>query len=150
MTSGGARTRLYVIEIEVMRDWKLCKEIVYYTKCWTEKRGVKIDKDPSAKKSLTDFFKVHKEEFDDVAIRTNGASTSVKKHEVNRQVREPLLAKYKEWKREAKLGECELAQKATVPLRCGRITNSSRRNYFLKLKSSNVRFVAIVTCKKMH
>ena len=107
VTSGGARTRLYVIEIEVMRDWKLCKENVYYTKCWTEKRGVKIDKDPSTKKSLTDFFKVHKDEFDDVAIRTNGASTSVKKHEVNRQVREPLLAKYKEWKREAKLGECE-------------------------------------------
>ena len=47
-------------------------------------------------------------------------------------------------------GKHHLAQKATVPLRCGRITNSFWRNYFLKLKSSNVRFVAIVTCKKMH
>lgn len=97
--------KLYVVEIEVIRDWKLCKDNVYYCKRWTEKRGVTIDKDHSSKKALSDFYKVHKDEFDDVAIRTNGASTSVKQHEVNRQVKEPLMAKYKEWKREAKLGK---------------------------------------------
>ena len=102
--SEGSRTNLHVIEIEVTRDWKFCKDNVYYCKCWTEKRRVKMDKDPSAKKALNDFYKVHKDEFDDVAIRTNGASTSVKQHEVNRQVKEPLIAKHKEWKREAKIG----------------------------------------------
>lgn len=65
VTSSGARTRLYVIEI-------------------------------------------HKDEYDDVAIRTNGASTSVKQHEVNRQVREPLTAKYKDWKRETKQSKYEV------------------------------------------
>ena len=104
VTSEGNRTKLYVIEIEVARDWKLCKDNVYYSKRWTEKRGVLLDKDPATKK-LSDFFKVHKDEFDDVAIRTNGASNSVKQHEVNRQVKEPLMAKYKEWKREVKLGK---------------------------------------------
>ncbi len=104
VTSEGNRTKLYVIEIEVNRDWKLCKDNVYYCKCWTEKRGVKIEKDVSTKKALSDFYKVHQDQFDDVAIRTNGASSSVKQHEVNRQVKEPLMAKYKEWKREAKLG----------------------------------------------
>lgn len=104
VTSKGERTKLYVVEIEVSRDWKLCKDNVYYSKCWTEKRGVKIEKDLSTKK-LSDFYKVFKDEFDDVAIRTSGASSSVKQHEVNRQVKEPLTAKYKEWKREAKLGK---------------------------------------------
>ena len=104
VTSEGNRTQLYVIEIEVNRDWKLCKDNVYYSKHWTEKRGVSL-KDPATKKALSDFYKVHKDEFDDVIIRTNGASSSVKQHEVNRQVKEPLTAKYKEWKREAKQGE---------------------------------------------
>lgn len=108
VTSSGARTRLYVIEIEVIRDWKLCKDSVYYSKCWSEKRGAKTDKDSSTKKSLNDLFKVHKDEYDDVAIRTNGASTSVKQHEVNRQVREPLTAKYKDWKRETKQSKYEV------------------------------------------
>ena len=106
VTSNGARTRFYVIEVEVMRDWKLCKDNVYYAKYWTAKRGAKTEEDPSTKKSLSDFFKVHKDEFEDVAIRTNGTSTSVKKHEVNRQVREPLSVKYKDWKREAKQSKC--------------------------------------------
>lgn len=105
VTSEGNRTKLYVVEIEITRDWKLCKDNVYYSKRWTEKRGVTIDQDPSTKKALNDFYKVHKDEFDDVAIRTNGASSSVKQHEVNRQVKEPLMAKYKEWKREVKLGK---------------------------------------------
>lgn len=105
VSSEGNRTKLYVIEIEVTRDWKLCKDNVYYSKRWIEKRGISIDKDPaSTKKALSDFYKVQKDEFDDVAIRTNGASSSVKQHEVNRHVREPLTAKYKEWKREAKIG----------------------------------------------
>lgn len=100
----GNRINLYVIEIEVIRDWKFCKDNVYYCKRWSEKRGVQINKNPSIKKALSDIYKVHKDQFDDVAIRTNGASTNVKQHEVNRQVREPLTAKYKEWKREAKFG----------------------------------------------
>ncbi|XP_078364796.1 uncharacterized protein LOC144649210 isoform X2 [Oculina patagonica] len=110
VTSEGSPTKLYVVEIEITRDWKLCKDNVYYSKRWTEKRGVNIDKDSSIKKALSDFYKVHKDEFDDVAVRTNGASSSVKQHEVNRQVKEPLTAKYKEWKREAKLGISEAAE----------------------------------------
>ena len=102
--SDGERTKLYVVEIEVSRDWKLCKDNVYYSKCWTEKRGVKMEKDQPTKK-LSDVYKVLKDEFDDVAIRTSGASSSVKQHEVNRQVKEPLTAKYKEWKRETKNGK---------------------------------------------
>lgn len=102
--SEGSRGNLHVIEIEVVRDWKFCKDSIYYSKCWDEKRGVKLEKDTSTKKGLNDWYKVQKDEFDDVAIRTNGASTSVKQREVKRQVQEPLTAKYKEWKREAKMG----------------------------------------------
>ena len=102
--SRGIRAGLYVIEIEVVRDWKFCKNNIYYSKRWTDKRSAKCEKSPVSKKALSDFYKVHKDEFDDVAIRTNGSSTSVKQHEVIKQVKEPLQAKYKEWKREAKLG----------------------------------------------
>lgn len=98
--SQGHRTNLYVVEIEVARDWGFCKENVYYSKTWTEKRG---DKDFAQKKALSDFFKV-KDEFEDVAIRTNGASSCVKKLEVDRQVKKPLEVKYKEWKRKNKHG----------------------------------------------
>ena len=104
VASEGSRANLYVIEIEVIRDWKFCKDNIYYSKCWDEKRGVKSEKEIPTKKGLNDLYKVHKDEFDDVAIRTNGASTSVKQREVKRQVQEPLMVKYKEWKREAKMG----------------------------------------------
>lgn len=97
----GNRSNLYVIEIEVSRDWRFCKENIYYSKSWSEKRGG--DKDFRGKKALSDFFKV-KDEFDDVAIRTNGASSCVKQLEVDRQVKKPLEAKYKEWKRKTKHG----------------------------------------------
>lgn len=102
------RTGLYVIEIEVSRDWKFCKDNVYFCKSWAEKRGVDKDGNVSVKKkALSEIYKV-KDQYDDVVIRTNGASTNVKQHEVNRQVREPLAAKYKEWKRVTKLGECNI------------------------------------------
>lgn len=116
VTSNRARTRFYVIEIEVMRDWKLCKDNVYYTKRWTAKRGAKAEEDPSTKKSLNDFFKVHKDEFEDVAIRTNSTSTSVKKHEVNRQVREPLSVRYKDWKRGPKQSKCTIFRSEILEL----------------------------------
>ena len=98
--SQGNRSRLYVIEIEVARDWRFCKDNIYYSKSWTEKRGG--DKDCTGKKALSDFFKV-KDEFD-VAIRTNGASSCVKQLEVDRQVKKPLEVKYKDWRRKAKRG----------------------------------------------
>ena len=97
----GTRSSLYVIEIEVVRDWRFCKENIYYSKSWIEKRGA--DKDFTGKKALSDFFKV-KDEFDDVAIRTNGASSNVKQLEVDRQVKKPLEARYKEWRRKTKHG----------------------------------------------
>ena len=105
VVSQEGRTGLYVIEIEVSRDWKFCKDKVYFCKSWVDKRGGNKDGNVSMKKAMSDLYKV-KEQYDDVAIRTNGASTNVKQHEVNRQVREPLAVKYKEWKRVTKLGEC--------------------------------------------
>ena len=36
---SGERTDSYVIEIEIKRDWKFCKDNVYYFQQWTEKRG---------------------------------------------------------------------------------------------------------------
>ena len=95
----GTRSKLYAIEIEVTRDWRFCKDHVYYSKTWAEKR----DKDCAGKKALADFFKV-KDEFDDVAIRTNGASSCVKHLEVDRQVKKPLEVKYKEWRKKEKHG----------------------------------------------
>ena len=100
-----SRTGLHVIEIEVNRDWKFCKDNVYYCKTWIEKQGVNKDGDASMKKALGHFYKV-KDQCDDVAIRTNGASNTVKHLEVYQEVKKPLVAKYKEWKRGTKRGEC--------------------------------------------
>ena len=98
----GIRSSLYVIEIEIARDWRLCKDKIYYFKGWTEKRG--IDKECAAgKRALNDYFKV-KDEFEHAAIRTNGASTFVKPHEVDSQVKKPLEVKYKDWRRKTKHG----------------------------------------------
>lgn len=49
-------------------------------------------------------FKVKGDLFDDVAIRTNGASSGVKQLEFNRQVKKPLEVKYKEWRKKEKQG----------------------------------------------
>ena len=97
----GNRSNLYVVEIEVDRDWRFCKDNIYYSKKWTEKKGA--DKDCAGKKALSDLFKV-KDEFDDVAIRTNGSSSCVRQLEVDRQVKKPLEVKYKDWRRKAKQG----------------------------------------------
>lgn len=102
VTIQGNRSNLYVVEIEVTRDWRFCEDNIYYCKSWTEKRGG--EKDCAGKKALSDVFKVGKDELEDVAIRTNGASSCVKKQDVIRQVKKPLEVKYKEWKRKGKHG----------------------------------------------
>ena len=93
---------LYVVEVEVSRDWRFCKDNVYHSKSWIEKP--EGSKDPTRKKGLNELFKV-KDALDDVAVRTKGASICVKQHEVKRQVRDPLVTKYEEWKGEAKFGK---------------------------------------------
>lgn len=91
---------LYVIEIEVARNFLYCKENVYYYKVWSEKSE---SRDCTGKTGLRDFFKV-KDEFVEAAIRTNGASCCVKPNEVKWQIRDPLSKRYKEWKRDVKCG----------------------------------------------
>ena len=103
--SQGTRSNAYVIEIEVARDWRFCKDRVYYSKSWSEKRGT--DREGRGKKALNDNFKV-KDDWDDVAIRTNGSSTCVKPLEVASQVKKPLEAKYKDWKRTSGKGNGNL------------------------------------------
>ena len=93
--SQGTFSSAYVIEIEVARDWRFCEDRVYYSKIWTEKRG--LDRKCGGKKALSDFFKT-KKGWDDVAIRTNGSSTFVKPLEVAHQVKKPLKAMYELWK----------------------------------------------------
>ena len=100
--SQGTPSHSFIIEIEVARDWRLCKDKVYYSKSWIEKR--EVYKESGEKRALSDFFKV-KDEFDDVAIRTNGASTSVKPFEVESQVKKPLEVKYKDWRKKTKQGK---------------------------------------------
>ena len=101
VTENGCRSNLYVVEIEVIRDWGFCRDRIYYSKSWTAKRGG--DKDFAGKKALNDFYKV-KDEFDEVAIRTNGASCCVKQVDVDRDVKKPLEVKYKEWRQTTKKG----------------------------------------------
>ena len=98
-------TCLYVIEIEVNRDWKFCKDRIYRCKTWNEKnRGrVNEDKDTPEKKALRDFYTV-KDKYDDVAFRNYGSTTSVSQDEVHFHVREPLTAKYAKSQRDAKSG----------------------------------------------
>ena len=98
----GNGSNLYVIEIEVARDWQFCKANIYYTKSWTEKKGG--DKNDE-KKALRHFFGV-KGGFDDVVIRTNGASSCVKLPEVYEQVKKPIEVKYKKWLEENEQGKC--------------------------------------------
>ena len=103
----GQRTSLYVVEIEVSRNWALCTDKVYYSKTWKdkEKRCPKLKEEGDTLKPLSDCYKVDKDDFDDVAIRTNASTSSVKKLDVEKQVKQPLEAKYKDWKRQNKSGQ---------------------------------------------
>ena len=100
-----SRTGLYVIEIEVNRDWKFCEDHVYYCKSWDKKTEgcVNQDKDTPEKKRLTKFYKV-RGNYDGVVIRTCGATKHVSEHMDYFHVRKPLMEKYAQWQREAKLG----------------------------------------------
>lgn len=97
---------LYVIEIEVKRDWKFCKDHIYYCKTWEDKERGRADedKDTPEKKNLKYFYDVKKNKYDDVVIRTFGSSDSVKQDKVDFHVKQPLMEGYANWQREAKLG----------------------------------------------
>lgn len=97
-SKAGNPTVLYVIEIEVWRNWTFCEDKVYYGKTWNEKsdnnsRGAHFRK-------LKDFFNVKPGELDDAQVRLCGRTTKVKKEEVFEQVKKPLQKKYEEWKRD--------------------------------------------------
>lgn len=96
-------TGLHIIEIEVSRDWKFCKENLYYSKVWKDKRTPSGTQENSPKKRLSDFFKVL-DEWEGIVIRTSGSTVNVPQHEGNKQVKEPLVKKYKAWKRNWKHG----------------------------------------------
>ena len=101
----GRRTNLYVIEVEVARDWKFCKDDIYYSKLWKEKRSAGSVKqaEETSKKCLSDWYKVM-DEWEGIVVRTNGSTSSVPQHEGNKQVRAPLVVKYKEWKKHSRAG----------------------------------------------
>lgn len=95
----GNPTRSYVIEIEVARDWRLCKDNVYYSKTWKKKDKKKENNNKAAhSKALRDFFDVKPGEWDDVHVRNDGQTSSVKKDEVDQKVKVPLKEKFEEWK----------------------------------------------------
>ena len=92
---------LYVVEIEVNRDWKFCKDHIYYYRTWVEKKRGRVDKDKDTpkKKNLREFYEV-KKRYDNVAIREFGSSTNLKQGEVHAHVKEPLMVGYAAWQRE--------------------------------------------------
>lgn len=40
---SGEKTGRYVVEIEIKRDWRFCKDNVYYFRPWSEKRGKRLN-----------------------------------------------------------------------------------------------------------
>ena len=100
VTQNESHSNLYVVEIEVSRDWHVCKDKIFYSNKWTEKQSPKCEQGSptKTKRPLRDFYKVHKGKFDYVVVRTNGTCRSIKPQEVQKHVKEPLTAKYKEWK----------------------------------------------------
>ena len=101
VVNEGSQTGLYVIEIDVCRDWKFCKDHIYYCKTWQIKPQ---DKDKPKKKALKDFYMVNKDQYDNVAIRTFGSTCHVRHHDEHFHVRKPLTEKYAEWQGKAKFG----------------------------------------------
>lgn len=95
----GNPTRSYVIEIEVERDWRFCKDNVYYSKTWKKKDKKKDNNNKVANpKALRNFFDVKSGKYDDAHVRNDGQTSSVKKEEVYQKVKVPLQEKFKEWK----------------------------------------------------
>ena len=98
-------SKLYVVEIEVERDFRFCKDNIYRSRIWTPRKGVRNKES----KQLRTFFNVMKEaEWDDVFIRTNAVSDRVMESDVQYHVGKPLQEKYEEWKQNAQPGKCIL------------------------------------------
>lgn len=100
-------SKLYIVEIEVERDWKFCKDYIYRSKLWTPARvGVRRGQS----KELKAFFNVIKDQLDDVFIRANAESQRVIKGcDVQYHVRNPLKVKFDFWsKQNAQHGKCIL------------------------------------------
>ena len=101
--SEGNRTGLYVMEIEVARDWKFCKDNVYYSKTWREKKDNK-NNGPNLK-ALKDYFVSKPGEWDDAPVRNDGRTSSYPKEEVHEMVKIPLQKKLEEWQSSPNQGE---------------------------------------------
>lgn len=103
----GMHSELYVVEIEVVRDWDYCKDNVYYFREWTERPMQKGGKDSKSKMALNDLYKVKQDHWDNVYIRTNNASSCVRHWEVDVDVRKPLKVKFDRREPLVQLGKCE-------------------------------------------
>ena len=99
----GIRSKLYVIEIDVLRDWLLCKDNVFFCKSWIEAPRQEAEEKDSNRKGLSNFFMV-KEHWDDVVIRDNGELHHVKPLDVHKCVRQRLREWYNERRPEAQHG----------------------------------------------
>ena len=97
------RSKLYVIEIDVVRDWLLCKDKVYFCKCWLETPRQGTEEKGDKRKDLSNFFRV-KELWDDVVTRYNGELRHVKPVDVHNIVRLPLREWYSKKGPEAQHG----------------------------------------------
>lgn len=87
---------LYVIEIEVKRDWRYCEDKIYYSKLWKAKTLDENSDRYHNMEKLKDYYTIENE-MEDVAIRTNGESYAVKPWNVRKNVLQHLQSKYREW-----------------------------------------------------
>lgn len=99
----GISSKLCVVEIDVLRDWLLCKDNVFFCKSWVEAPRQEVEEKDSSRKGLSNFFMV-KEHWDDVFIRENGKLHRVKPLDVHKSVRQRLREWYNKRGPEAQRG----------------------------------------------
>ena len=95
----GTRSELYIVEIEVARDWDFCKDNIYFTREWKEKTLRQGGGEENrAKKALHYFYKMKEDQWNRLLyVRVNGATKFLKPMEVKASVMDPLRVKYKRW-----------------------------------------------------
>lgn len=93
--SEGACPTLTVIEIEVERDWMVCKDKVYYCKTWEEVSSEdRKQRNKKNKKNLGYWFNVKPNCWDKAAIRTTGRTEHIEQKGVYYHIKSQLQQKY--------------------------------------------------------
>ena len=100
VTEEGKHQNLYVVEIEISRNFIACGEKIYFPKRWTDKKSITTE----GRMRISEYYDMFPNSWEGVILRTNCSTDNVPHVDVNTRAREPLRKMLEDYKRQKMAG----------------------------------------------